>query len=432
MKKTPLSRTIRVPLIYCAFSILWIFATDKLNSLISSDIAKATTIAMIKGTAFVLVSTFLIYFLLRVDERQKTSLNSELKIVKESFDSLFARNPLPIWMYDPESKRFLAVNEAACSFYACAQEKFLKIKLANLCAADEYSRLISEMGTESFYKSLSGPWRQITCGGDPLDVELFPLQVQYAGRNVTMMMVFDLSRQLKVEAALKTTATQRDDYEAFSYSVSHDLRAPLRTINGYGKLLMSDFAPQVKGEMHSYLAAMIQASQEMNQMIDNLLMLSHLKRGSLNYGYIDLAELAKGIIKQVCQQEPDRVVEFKSGKAAMVTADAALMKNLLHNLIENAWKYTAERNPARIEFGSLVDPVKGRVYFVKDNGLGFSEHEAAELFKPFQRTPAVGDYPGMGIGLSIAARIVERHGGQIWAEGKRDKGATFYFTLGEG
>ena len=106
------------------------------------------------------------------------------------------------------------------------------------------------------------------------------------------------------------------------------------------------------------------------------------------------------------------------------------MKNLLENLIENAWKYTADRDPARIEFGSQVDPKLGRVYFVKDNGIGFDPDEAANLFKPFYRTHASGEYSGMGIGLSVAARIIERHNGRIWAEGECEKGATIYFTLG--
>jgi PAS domain S-box-containing protein len=430
MKKWFRSRTIRVPLIYGLFSILWIFTTDKINLAISTDLAGATTIAILKGTLFVVISTLLIYFLLRYDERKQASLNSELKTMQASFNSLFARNPLPIWMNDPDSGDFLVANQAACELYECSQEEFLRMKLADVCDAAEFDRLKGEIQNEDFFMKRSGPWQQVTCKGMKVFVDFFPTQIRYAGRNVTMMTVFDLSRQLEAEAELKSTATQRDDYEAFSYSVSHDLRAPLRAIKGYGQILLQEKASHLDREGKDFLEGMVQASQEMNQMIDNLLMLTRLKHSSLELGFVDLAALADGIMQQLAVQDGDRKVEFKVTGKAVVKADASLMKSLLANLIENAWKYTSGRNPAQIEFGSRVDAEKGRVFFIKDNGIGFDAGEVAEVFKPFHRTHAAGDYPGMGIGLSIAARIVERHNGQIWAEGERDKGATFYFTLG--
>jgi signal transduction histidine kinase len=423
------SRTNYVPLIYFVFSLAWVFTTDKINLAISNNLAAATTIAMIKGSLFVVISTLLIYLLLRFDERRNATLDSELKTMQSSFNSLFSQNPLPIWMYDSEDGCFLAANTAACDLYRCNLQQFLMMKLADVCAPEEYERLATEMKGESFFMHRSGPWQQVTCEKGRVIVDFFPTQVQFSGRSVIMMTLFDLRQQLQTEAELKLTASERDDYEAFSYSVSHDLRAPLRAIKGFGELIRQDYSARMEKQQKDYFEKMVQASQEMNQMIDNLLMLTRLKRSNLDVGTVDLSRLAAEVIQQLATQEPQRKVAFKAVRAAIVKADNSLMKNLLANLLENAWKYTESCDPAQIEFGSKVDNENGRVYFVKDNGVGFDPQEAADLFKPFHRTHTAGEYPGMGIGLSIAARIVERHNGRIWAEGEKGGGATFYFTL---
>jgi len=176
---------------------------------------------------------------------------------------------------------------------------------------------------------------------------------------------------------------------------------------------------------------MVQASQEMNRMIDNLLILARLKRGVMARGTVDLAVLANEVIAGLRNEYPQRKVEFSAPEHILVTADAGLMKPLLTNLLENAWKYTLERNPAKIDFGFKDDAELERVFYIKDNGLGFAEDEAENLFKPFHRSYAVGEYPGMGIGLSIVARIVAWHGGKVWAEGNMGTGAVFFFTLGK-
>lgn len=430
MKKWLSSREVRVPLIYCVFSLIWVFTTDRINLAISTDMVTATTIAMIKGTLFVVISTLLIFILLKVDEIRQASLDSELKKVQESFASLFSDNPLPIWMFDPATGKFLSANQAVCDLFDCPADHFMTITLNDLCDQDDCSRLLDALKSPDIFLHRSGPWKMLTRKGAPLTSDLFPMQIEYSGQRVVMMFIFDLSHQLEVEAALKTTTDERDDYEAFSYSVSHDLRAPLRAIKGYSKALMEDYASKLDEKGMIYLNGMNQAGGEMDQMIDNLLMLTRLKRSSLKMETVDLAVLAGEIMGQVASQDRERKYKFITPKTALVKADASLMRSLLVNLFENAWKYTADRDPARIEFGSRVDPQLGRVYFIKDNGIGFEPEEAASLFKPFYRTHVSGDFPGMGIGLSIAARIIERHNGRIWAEGERDKGAALCFTLG--
>lgn len=430
MKKWLRVRSNRVPLIYCVFSLIWVFTTDRINLAVSTDIVTATTIAMIKGTLFVIISTLLIFILLKLDEIRQASLDSKLKTVQESFSSLFSNNPLPIWMFDPATGKFLTANQAVCDLFSCPADQFLMLTLNDLCDPEDCDRLIDALKAPDIFLHRSGPWKMLTRKGAPLTSDLFPMQIEYSGRTVVMMIVFDLSHQLEVEAALKTTTDERDDYEAFSYSVSHDLRAPLRAIKGYSKILMEDYASKLDEKGMNYLNGMNQAGGEMDQMIDNLLMLTRLKRSSLDLQNVDLAALATEINAEISNHEKGRQVKFIAPKSLMVKADASLMKNLLENLLENAWKYTANRVPGRIEFGSRVDPQLGQVYFVKDNGIGFEPDEAANLFKPFYRTHASGEYSGMGIGLSIAARIIERHNGRIWAEGECEKGAAIYFTLG--
>ena len=431
MKKWLRTRSNRVSIIYGIFSVLWIVITDQVNFVISTDPTKATMVSMAKGILFVTISSLLIYFLLRFDEKHEASLNTELKIMQDGFSSLFDHNPLPVWMYDPKDGSFLMANKAACQLYGCTLAEFQALKLEDVFEPAEYKQLTHELGSGTFYMQRTGPWQQIPCKGEKVRVEFFPMQIQYAGREVVMVTVFDLSQQLEIEEELKTTLSERDDYEAFSYSVSHDLRAPLRAITGFGGVLLEEYAAKLDKDGQRFVHGMVQASQEMNRMIDNLLILARLKRGVLARGTVDLAVLANEVVAGLRNEYPERKVDFSSLKEAQIKADAGLMKPLLTNLLENAWKYTLECDPARIDFGFKDDSELGKVFFVKDNGLGFSTEEAKDLFKPFHRSYAVGEYPGMGIGLSIVARIVAWHGGKVWAEGSKGTGATFFFTLGK-
>jgi signal transduction histidine kinase len=379
----------------------------------------------------VTVSSLLIYFLLRFDERHQASLNTELKVMQDSFSSLFDRNPLPILMYNPHDGFFLMANQAACELYQCTLAEFKKLRIDDVCDPTELRQLREGLTQGTFFLQRTGPWQQVSCKGNKVMVEFFPMQIHYAGCDAVVMTVFDLSQQREIEEELKNIVSERDDYEAFSYSVSHDLRAPLRAISGFGGVLMEDYAAKLDTDGQRYVQGMVQASQEMNRMIDNLLILARLKRGSLQRMAVDLAQLSREIIGELRSQDPQREVKFTAPGTLFVSADPGLIKPLLTNLLENAWKYTGDSHPARIEVGCLDEKDKTPVFFIKDNGLGFSPEEAEELFKPFHRSHAVGEYPGMGIGLSIVARIVAWHNGRVWAEGNKGGGAVFFFTLEE-
>jgi light-regulated signal transduction histidine kinase (bacteriophytochrome) len=223
------------------------------------------------------------------------------------------------------------------------------------------------------------------------------------------------------------------ELEAFSYSVSHDLRAPLRAIDGFSQILQEDYQHALDDEGMDYLGRVRAASGHMATLIDDLLDLSRVGRRPLRRERVDLARLATGIVEEFRASQPEREVEFVAGENIIAWGDASLLKVALENLLGNAWKFTAREVAARIEFGADRKPGPGLpspVYYVRDNGAGFDQTYADKLFGAFQRLHGQDEFEGTGIGLATVARIVHRHGGRVWAEGTVGEGATFYFTLG--
>jgi signal transduction histidine kinase len=217
--------------------------------------------------------------------------------------------------------------------------------------------------------------------------------------------------------------------ESFSYSVSHDLRAPLRAIDGFGHALIQDYGEQVTEGMRSYLDRMRGAARRMGQLIEDLLALSRFSRTQLSWQDIDLSAMAGQILADLAQTDPSRKVEWRVWEGMHARADSRLMRVVLENLIGNAWKFTARVPMAEIEFGVLRD-AETSTWFVRDNGAGFDMQYADKLFDAFQRLHSADEFPGSGIGLATVQRIIHRHGGRIWAHGEQGQGATFYFTLG--
>jgi PAS domain S-box-containing protein len=220
-----------------------------------------------------------------------------------------------------------------------------------------------------------------------------------------------------------------NNLEAFSYSVSHDLRAPLRTLSGYSEVLLEDYGDRLDETGRGYLGRIQAASERMATLIDDLLALSRVSRVQINLAPVDLSAEAAAIAAELQFRDPGRRVRFTIQDGIRVMADRGLIRTVLENLIENAWKFTAKDDDAIIEFGATT-PEDGRVCcYVRDNGAGFDPAYAAKLFKPFERLHDAAEFPGTGIGLASVARIVERHGGRVWADGTVGGGATFYFTL---
>jgi two-component system NtrC family sensor kinase len=232
----------------------------------------------------------------------------------------------------------------------------------------------------------------------------------------------------ELEVANAELAAANAELDSFSYSVAHDLRSPLRSIDGFSLALMEDCADKLDDQGREYLGYIRESAQQMARLIDDMLALSRVTRSSLKLGQVDLSELARGVAARLRRSQPEREVEFGIEEGLVVVADANLLTIMLENLIGNAWKYSSKRTGARIEVGATEhDGVPA--YFVRDNGAGFDMAYAAKLFGVFQRLHTSREFEGTGIGLATVQRIVRRHGGHVWAEGKVDEGATFTFTL---
>lgn len=249
----------------------------------------------------------------------------------------------------------------------------------------------------------------------------------------------EIAERKKVEGELKK---QRDhlehlssqltaankELEAFCYSVSHDLRAPLRRIDGFSKALIEEYSDKLDIQGKNYLQRMRVANLHMGQLIEDLLKLSQITRGEIHYRAVNLSALAKAVAKELQETQPGRQVEFVIADGVVVDADQHFLKIALENLLGNAWKFSRNCPNARIEFGVTQHGGKS-AYFVRDNGVGFDMAFANKLFGVFQRLHSVNEFEGTGIGLATVQRIIHRHGGRIWAEGAIGQGATFYFTL---
>ena len=235
-----------------------------------------------------------------------------------------------------------------------------------------------------------------------------------------------LNRDLvKRSRALEST---NRELEAFSFSVSHDLRAPLRHIIGFVEMLRDDYGATLVEEARGCLTRISNACQKMNELIEALLNLSEMTRTVIHLTSVDLSCMAREISSSLRESDPNRQITFSIANGIVVQADGALMRSVMENLLNNSWKYTLRRENALIELGSFEQDGQ-TVCFVRDNGAGFDMRFAEKLFVAFQRLHCAKEYEGTGIGLATVQRIIHRHGGKVWAEGKIDEGATFYFSL---
>jgi PAS domain S-box-containing protein len=271
----------------------------------------------------------------------------------------------------------------------------------------------------------------------PVEISLSPLEaedgllVSAAIRDITQRRrmeedVQKLNEDLKQRAAQLEAANK--ELEAFSYSVSHDLRAPLRSIDGFSHVVLEDYGEQLPADARSYLERVRAAAQRMAVLIDDLLNLSRVTRTALQPRFINLSKMVEEIARGLQESHPDRQVNFTVTPDLMVEADPHLMHIVLENLLSNAWKFTSKREQATVEFGQK-EHGKERTFYVRDNGVGFDMAYADKLFGVFQRLHSISEFPGTGVGLATVQRIISIHGGRIWAESAEGKGTTFYFTL---
>src|SRR5580658_965948 len=240
-----------------------------------------------------------------------------------------------------------------------------------------------------------------------------------------------LNAELEVRVDQRTAelVLANKNLEAFTYSVAHDLRSPLRALSGYSEALTEDYGDRLDETGRWYTERIQVATERMGALIDDLLLLAQVSRAEMSLGPVDLSAEVAAIAGELQAREPGRRVRFAIHDGVWVNADRTLIRTVLQNLVENAWKYTGKRDGATIEFGATAAEDARVCCYVRDNGAGFDPAFVGKLFQPFQRLHAITEFPGTGIGLASVRRIIERHGGRVWAEGAVGRGATFYFTL---
>jgi PAS domain S-box-containing protein len=240
--------------------------------------------------------------------------------------------------------------------------------------------------------------------------------------------LFNIGLEGKVKERTAQLEASNRELDAFSYSVSHDLRGPLNRIKGFSQALLEDYSEQLDQQGQDYLRRIGNSSQLMAELIDDLLKLSKVTQMEICREPIELSALVGVCLKELQAKEPQRNIEISVTPGLVVEGDTALLRIVLENLIDNAWKFTRQKEVAQIEFG-LNEQASQSAYYIRDNGAGFDMKHADKLFTAFQRLHSEQEFSGTGIGLSIVSRIIARHGGEVWAEGEPGKGACFYFTL---
>ncbi|MCL5027080.1 MAG: PAS domain S-box protein [Chloroflexi bacterium] len=376
--------------------------------------------------------------------RERIEAEEELRKTSQYLENLFDYANAPIIVWDPDYKitRFNHAFEHLTEYTA---DEVIGQKLHILFPVESREESLDKIALTSagqcqYWESVEIP---ILRKDGSIRVALWNSANLYSEDGETLLATIaqgqDITERRRAEeevrglnADLLRRAAEIDainkELESFSYSVSHDLRAPLRSIDGFSQALLEDYADKLDEQGKQYLQWVRTASQDMAELIDDLLTLSRINRGEMRREKVDLSGLARTIAAQLRKGQPERQVDFVIAKGLTADGDPRLLRLAMENLLENAWKFTSKHQRARIELGACEHEGKP-AYFVRDDGAGFDMAYADKLFGAFQRLHSQSDFDGTGIGLATVQRIIHRHGGQVWAEGEVEKGATFCFTL---
>ena len=332
-----------------------------------------------------------------------------------------------MWIYDRTTSAIIDVNDAALAHFDVRRDAFLKTYTGNL-------------GEDAAGPRANGRLYEVI--SQPCDVD---------GRAAMVVSLHEVTALREAEGALSRAEDEQrrqttefeervrertvqlqaaiSELEAFSYSVSHDLRAPLRSIAGFSQALIEDAGPSLSADARDDIARIVAAAGRMDHLINDLLTLSMVTRAEMTRDSVDVSELANRIVAELADVSPTRPVVTTVAPGMVAHGDPRLVRVALENLLTNAWKFTSRRERACIEVGQIDNDGQSPIFFVRDNGVGFDPAFADKLFGPFQRLHDASDFPGTGIGLATVRRIVLRHGGRVWAESRLGQGACFFFTL---
>lgn len=378
--------------------------------------------------------------------RQRNAAEAALSESEQRFRAIFEQAAIGIAVLSPDG-RILHANRAACEYFGYQEDEFITHTFQQLTHPADLAgnlemrerfirREISSFRAEKRYIRKDGQvvWGHVSLAlvrdtnGNP---EYFIAVIEnIQKRKEAETALRDLNATLEERVAARTAELTAINYEldSFAYAVSHDLRAPLRSVDGFAKILEEDYADRLDDDGRDALRRVRAAATRMGELITDLLELSRLGNSSMSIEPLDLCPLARRVIDELRSREPGREVTLTLPETLPVHGDRRLLAVLLENLLANAWKFTGKHAQAHIEIGTLDLPGE-QAFYVRDDGAGFEMSRAGTLFTPFQRLHSASDFPDTGIGFATVRRVVQRHGGRIWVDAAPERGATFYFTL---
>ena len=367
--------------------------------------------------------------ILRAEHQMRTAEAGYRTVVESASDGIF--------IADSEGG-YLDVNPRGCEMLGYTLDELRVRSIADVIAPEEGERVQPELEKLVGGRVVQSEWRFIRKDGSPFSGEVSACmlpdgRMQGILRDITERRALEERvrqvLELRVHERTAELARANVELEAFAYSASHDLRTPLRAIDAYAAMLTEDEGARLSDQGRRSLERIRTSTTRMAELVDRMLELSRVGRSELRVEALDLAKLAHEVTEELRALDQDHRVEFVCAPELVARGDRALVRTLVFNVLQNAWKFTHGRPAPRVEFGSENGAGGELVYFVKDNGVGFDPGLAEKIFRPFQRLHRDDEFAGTGIGAAIVARVVERHGGRVWADGKVGEGATFRFTL---
>lgn len=376
-------------------------------------------------------------------EQDSKIMRDELIKSESRYKSIFEKSKAAMLLINPEDGTIVDCNDAAIQFYGYSKEAFCTKTIFEITAG-EPEEVTREMSNALLEKRNYFLFEHILSNGTVRKVETYSGNILVHDSVYLFSIIHDVTDKYRAEEEIRVLNADLErrindrtaelhayakELESFSYSVSHDLRAPLRSIAGFSKFLQEDYSKILDDQGKDYLKRIHNGVEKMNELIENLLNLSRITRSDLVMTPVNLSEKARDILQELRAENPEREYEFQIEDDIIVEADSRLISIALTNLLNNAWKYTSKTKKSVITVKKIVkDTVP--VIMIQDNGAGFDMRYSDKLFGVFQRLHGGGEFPGTGIGLAIVHRIILRHGGSIWAEAEPEKGAIFYFTIG--
>jgi PAS domain S-box-containing protein len=402
------------------------------------NVPEVALLSVMLGAAVVVVLAVLRQSLLLSERERLLATEKQMRAVEAGYRTVVESASDGIFIADPAG-RYIDVNSRGCELLGYSRAELLARSISDVLVRDERVRVAPEIEKLAHGGVVQSEWRFLRKDGSWFSGEVSACilpdgRLQGILRDVTERRALEERVRFVLEHRVQERTAELEransELEAFAYSASHDLRTPLRAIDAYAAMLAEDEGQRLSDGGHRSLDRIRGSTKRMAELVDRMLELSRVGRSELVLEELDLASIARDVTDELRVADPAHPVEFVCSKITPTRGDRALVRTALFNLLQNAWKFTHGRSSPRVELGS-ENGGGGRHYFVKDNGVGFDPELADKIFRPFQRLHHDDEFSGTGIGAAIVARVVERHGGRVWADGKLGEGATFHFTLGD-